>query len=168
LLLLRKIPNFRNSVTINYSSNLYSNAIDITKPVYIPNSTHSTTNISTNPTYYLIELIEELTGKVFNTLLPLTKASTNARFLTFDLFVDNTASRDGVIQLDNGGKYVYNIYAVLENEEIIATKVDATNKNARFLVDTGIAMVYEDFDFVNNYYNPDRQDIPTVTSYKNE
>jgi len=168
MLVLKKTPNFRNSVTINYSSNLFSNSINPLKPVFIPNSTHQVPTVLAAPSYYLIELIEQTTGAVFNTLLPLSAASTNARYLTFDLYVDDTATRTGVINLSNSGKYDYSIYAVIENTEYPATIVDGTNNNARLLIDTGVAMVYDSYDFTNTYYNPDRQTIPTVTSYTNE
>jgi len=90
----------------------------------------------------------------------------------FDLRVDRAfleqETRTGVIGLDNAGKYDYNIYGVLENTQFPATSETISNRNARILIDKGVAMVYDSYDFTNTYYNPDRQTIPTVISYKNE
>jgi hypothetical protein len=115
----------------------------------------------------MLELVEEVTGKVYDTLLVLSGYSSNARFLKFDLYLD-TSSRSGAIDLERGGKYVYNVYGVLENTQYPATVEGKSNQNARVLIDTGLAMVYENYDFVNTYYNADTQTIPTVISYKNE
>lgn len=172
MLVLKKIPNFRNKVTINYSSNLFSNSIVTSNPVYLPNSTHQTPSSSSTPTYYLIELKEEVTGKVYNTLLPKAKQSSNARYITFDLYVDlnqgQSSTRTGVIGLQNAGKYTYEVFGVIENLTNPADDSTKTNENARVLIDTGLAMVYDSFDFTNTYYKPDRQEIPSVISYKNE
>jgi len=172
MLLLRKIPNYLNKVTINTSSSLYSNYINSTKPVYLPNSTHQTPTALSNPSYYLIELKEQLTGKVYNTPLSVSAFSSNSRYITFDLYITlseyQTGTRSGLIDLPNGGKYNYSIFALLENVDYPATEVSGTNKNARFLIDKGLAMVYDDFDFTNNYFNPDRQVIPPTISFKNE
>lgn len=172
MLSLKKIPNYRNKITVNYSSNLFSNSINKSKPVFIPNSTHQVPTVLSAPTHYLIELIEQTTGKVYDTLLQKSKESSNARFITFDLRIDlatlETPTRNGVIGLDNAGKYDYNIYGVLENADYPATVQGKSDQNARILIDKGVAMVYDSYDFTNTYYNPDRQTIPTVISYKNE
>ncbi len=95
------------------SSNLFSNSINKSKPVFIPNSTHQVPTVLSAPSYYLIELIEQTTGKVYDTLLQKSKESTNARYISFDLRIDladvESPTRTGVIGLDNAGKYNYNI-----------------------------------------------------------
>ena len=172
MLSLKRIPNYRNKITVNYSSNLWSNAVNSSRPTFLPNSTHQIPTALTVPSFYLIELIEQTTGKVRDTLLPLAGFSTNARYIMFDLRVDRAfleqETRTGVIGLDNAGKYDYNIYGVLENTQFPATSETISNRNARILIDKGVAMVYDSYDFTNTYYNPDRQTIPTVISYKNE
>lgn len=172
MLSLKRIPNYRNKIAVNYTSKLWSNAINVSKPVYLPNSTHQNPSSLTSPSYYLIELIEQATGKVYDTLLTLAGYSSNARYLSFELRVDlaslESATRTGVIGLENSGKYNYNIYGVIENTQYPATVQGKSNQNARILIDKGVAMVYDSYDFTNTYYNPDRQTIPTVISYKNE
>lgn len=172
MLSLKRIPNYRNKIAVNYTSKLWSNAINPSNPVYLPNATHSNPSSLSAPTYYLIELIEQATGKVYDTLLPLAGFSSNARYLTFELRIDlallENPTRTGVIGLENSGKYNYNIYGVLENSQYPATVQGKSNQNARILIDKGVAMVYDSYDFTNTYYNPDRQSIPTVISYKNE
>lgn len=172
MLSLKRIPNYRNKIAVNYSSNLFSNAITSSKPVFLPNSTHQVPTRIAVPTLFFIELIEQTTGKVYDTGLPLAGISSNARYLSFELRIalanNETANRYGVIGLENSGKYNYNIYGVLENEDYPATLEHNINKNARILIDKGVAMVYDSYDFTNTYYNPDRQTIPRVISYKNE
>jgi|TARA_R100000479_G_scaffold133967_1_gene71295 hypothetical protein len=172
VLSLKKIPNYTNKITVNYSSKLFSNSINTSKPVFLPNSTHQVPTVLSAPTYYLIEFKEQTTGKVYDTLLPLAGYSSNARYIMFDLRIDlansETATRTGVIGLENSGKYDYNIYGVIENTQYPADTPGISNKNARVLIDKGVAMVYDSYDFTNTYYNPDRQTIPTVISYKNE
>ena len=172
MLSLKKIPNYKNKIAVNYSSNLFSNSINKSKPVFIPNSTHQVPTVLSAPSYYLIELIEQTTGKVYDTLLQKSKESTNARYISFDLRIDladvESPTRTGVIGLDNAGKYDYNIYGVLEHLTYPADTQGKSNINARILIDKGVAMVYDSYDFSNTYYNPDRQTIPTVISYKNE
>lgn len=151
---------------------MFSNAINKSKPVFIPNSTHQVPTVASAPSYYLIELIEQTTGKVYDTLLQKSKESTNARYISFNLRIDlanfESATRKGVIGLENAGKYDYNIYGVLEHLVYPADTQGKSNINARILIDKGVAMVYDSYDFSNTYYNPDRQIIPTVISYKNE
>ena len=172
MLSLKRIPNYQNKIAVNYYSNLYSNAINYSSPVFLPNSTHETTTKSSTPSYYLIELIEQATGKVYDTMLKLDKHSRNARYISFNLIVDlntlESATREGVIGLDNSGKYDYNIYGTIERTKYPANTQGKSNQNARILIDKGVAMVYDSYDFTNTYYNPDRQSIPTVISYKNE
>ncbi|QDP66816.1 MAG: hypothetical protein Unbinned5213contig1001_4 [Prokaryotic dsDNA virus sp.] len=151
---------------------MYSNSINASSPVFLPNANHETPSKSSTPTYYLIELIEQTTGRVYDTLLKLDKHSRNARYISFNLVIElnfmESATREGVIGLDNDGKYDYNIYGVIDNKKYPATTQGKSNLNARILIDKGVAMVYDSYDFTNTYYNPDRQSIPTVISYKNE
>ena len=171
MLVLKKIPNYQNKVTINYSSKLYSNAINSTRPVFIPNSTHQTTTALGTPSYYLIEFTDQVTSVVKDTLLVLDEASTNTRYLTFNLViglnVSQSVTRTGIIDIAEG-KHNYKVYAVLENTTYPATGNGNSEINARFLVDKGVALVYDEYDFTNTYFNPDRQTIPSVISYSNE
>ena len=167
MLKLKKIPNHKNKIAFNYSSKLYSNSRQISNPIYAPNSGHQTPTATGSPIYYLFELVNEATKAKYDTVLELDKQSTNARYIESYVYF-GTATRNGVINLPQGGKYIYNIYAILENVQYPADTMGEANKNARIKIESGVAMVYDDYEFKAKYYDVDNKAIPAVKVYKNE
>lgn len=167
MLALKKITNYKNKIAFNYASNLYANSRLINNPIYIPTSGRQTPTKTGSPIYYLFELTNEATGEKFDTVLELEKSSSNARYIESYIYF-GTATRNGVIDIKQGGKYIYNIYGVLENTDYPADTMSEVNKNAHIKIETGVAMIYDDYEFKAKYYDVNSEVIPAVTVYKNE
>ena len=132
-------------------ANVFKNveSVSVSTKQFTPDSLH--TNLANNN--YKLFITNQLTGKVFSTFLTYDYSDSRGAYFTFELG-DGT---NNTLLIDELGTFTYEVY----NMTNTTAPADRIN-----VLDSGLFRIYNNVTFEDNYFDADKQTIPTTKVYK--